>query len=63
MPILVSKSKIQSHIKDLAYQIDDDYAGKTLTALIILKGGAMFALDLLRHVSAPVETEFVEVSS
>lgn len=63
MKTLLTESQIQSHVLRIAHKIDADYYGKTLTALVLLKGGFVFAADLLRHVTVPVKVEFMEVSS
>jgi hypoxanthine phosphoribosyltransferase len=61
--LLVSETEIKSHILEVANLINKDYKDKEITALVILKGGAWFAIDLLKYVTAPCEIEFIQASS
>jgi hypoxanthine phosphoribosyltransferase len=47
----------------LARQIDADYAGRTLTLVVVLKGAAIFAADLARRLTIDTRFEFVAASS
>lgn len=61
--ILISKDKLQSRIRELAAEINRDYAGKELLVICILRGGVMFMTDLIRHIDVPLAIEFMAVSS
>ena len=47
----------------IANRINQDYAGKELVVLIILKGAMMFAADLVRRVTVPCVLETMRASS
>ncbi len=61
--VLVSEEKIKEIVKYLGERINNDYQGKNLMILVILKGGFIFASDLLREINIPVEIDFMAVSS
>lgn len=61
--VLVSEEKIKEIVKYLGERINYDYHGKNLMILVILKGGFIFASDLLREINIPVEIDFMAVSS
>lgn len=61
--ILISEDKLQSRIRELAAEINRDYAGKELLVICILRGGVMFMTDLIRHIDVPLAIEFMGVSS
>jgi hypoxanthine phosphoribosyltransferase len=59
----ISEEKIQNKIKEMAAQINTDYAGKTPVILPILNGSFMFAADLMKELTIPCRISFVKVSS
>ncbi len=61
--VLISEEVLQKRIKELGSQISQDYNGKQILMICILRGGVMFLSDLIRHVSIPVAIEFMAVSS
>lgn len=61
--ILISEAEIQNRVKELGRQISQDYQGKDLLLLCILKGGLMFLADLSRQISLPVSMDFIGISS
>jgi hypoxanthine phosphoribosyltransferase len=63
LEILFDEQTIELKVAKLAAQISDDYAGKELLLICILKGAAIFAADLGRHLTIPVALDFVHVSS
>ncbi len=48
---------------ELGAAISWDYEGKKLMILGVLKGSVVFMADLLRHITIPVEMDFMAVSS
>lgn len=61
--VLISEAEIHKRIKQLADQISQDYQGKTICLLCILKGGLMFLTDLSKHLTIPVTFDFIGISS
>ncbi|HUR50801.1 MAG TPA: hypoxanthine phosphoribosyltransferase [Mycobacteriales bacterium] len=61
--VLVSEQEIQDRIATLAKSIDEDYRGKELMLVGVLKGAVMVMADLARALETPVSMEFMAVSS
>lgn len=61
--VLIPPDVLQRRIAELGAEISRDYAGENLLLICILKGGVMFLTDLVRHITIPVEFDFMAVSS
>jgi len=61
--VLFSEQEIQDKIAELAKSIDEDYRGKELLLVGVLKGAVMVMADLARALETPVSMEFMAVSS
>ena len=61
--VLVSEQEIQDKIAALAKAIDEDYRGKELLLVGVLKGAVMVMADLARALETPVSMEFMSISS
>ncbi len=59
----ISEKEISEICIRLGLQISNDYTGKELIALVILKGSIVFAADLVRQISLPLKIDFVRLSS
>ena len=60
---LIDEDTLQGRIKELGRQISEDYQGKDLLLLCVLKGGVLFLTDLMRQITIPHEVDFLAVSS
>ncbi len=61
--VLLSAEQIEGRVREMAVQISDDYEGKRPLLIGVLKGAVIFLSDLVRHLSIPVEIDFIAVSS
>ena len=61
--IVVSEEQLQSRLKEIAVQIERDYAGQDLLLIGVLKGAVMVMADLSRHINRHVEIDWMAVSS
>lgn len=61
--VYFSKEEIKERVKALGAEITRDYQGKDLVVISILKGGFVFAADLIREIDLPIELEFMRLSS
>ena len=61
--ILVSEEELQISIGNMARQLEDDYDGKELVLVGVLKGAVMFIVDLARSTQLPVTLDFMAVAS
>jgi hypoxanthine phosphoribosyltransferase len=61
--VLISEEQLQVRIRELAAQIDADYAGRDVLMVGVLKGAAMVMADLARAMHLPVEMDWMAISS
>ncbi len=61
--LLVSRGDIALAVSRLAARINEDYRGRQLVVVGILKGSFIFMADLVRQLEIPVEVDFITVSS
>jgi hypoxanthine phosphoribosyltransferase len=61
--ILITAEEIQDKIVELAKQITEEYRGKDLLLVGVLKGAFVFMSDLARRIDLPIEFDFMAVSS
>lgn len=61
--VLLEENEISKYVKTLADKINNDYKGKNIILLIILKGSVVFAADLMREINADLTLDFMQVSS
>ncbi|WP_300560687.1 hypoxanthine phosphoribosyltransferase [Companilactobacillus sp.] len=61
--VLVSEKEIVDANQRLGKQLSEDYAGKNPLFVCILRGAAMFMMDLIKNIDIPLEYDFMDVSS
>jgi len=61
--ILISEEEIAKRVKELGKQLAEDYKGKELLVVGILKGCMLFLSDLVRTIDLPLTLDFMVVSS
>lgn len=61
-PVFLTEEQIQQRVMELGAQINQDYAGKDLVVIGILKGVLFFMADLLRAITIPVTVDFLAIS-
>ena len=61
--VLISEDEIQEKLGELAKEISEDYRGRDLLLVGVLKGAFVFMADLARRVELPLEFDFMAVSS
>lgn len=54
---------IQQRIRELAVEINRDLDGRNPLLLSVLNGSFMFAADLMKHLTIPLEISFVKLAS
>ncbi len=59
----MSAETIQNRVKELAAQIDEDYAGKKPLFIAILNGAFVFAADLFKNIKIEAEISFIKLVS
>ena len=61
--VLLTEEDIQKKVKEIGAQITQDYEGKNLMLVSILKGSVAFMADLMRAIDLPLKIDFMSVSS
>ena len=61
--VLYSEEEIRAKVKELGERITEDYKGKNLFLLGILKGCVPFMADIMRSIDLELEYDFMDVSS
>jgi len=61
--IILSESKIKDKVRELGFEITDDYSHKDLIVIGVLKGSVIFMADLIRSIDLPIHMDFIAVSS
>src|SRR5262245_37794764 len=61
--VLITQEQLQQRVRELAAQIDADYAGRELLLIGVLKGAVMVMADLARAMHLPVEMDWMAISS
>jgi hypoxanthine phosphoribosyltransferase len=61
--ILITDEEIQGKIRELGERITEDYRGKELLLVGVLKGAFVVMADLSRHIRLPLQFDFMAVSS
>ena len=61
--ILFTKDQIKAMTKSLGERITNDFKGKNILMLGLLKGSFIFMADLVREIKLPCEIDFMSVSS
>jgi hypoxanthine phosphoribosyltransferase len=60
---LIDRKTVENRIKELAKQIEKDYAGEEVYCVGLLKGSVVFLSDLVKEINSPVIIDFMSVSS
>jgi len=63
LKLLISKEQIDSRIKEVAQQIDQEYQGKEIVLVMVMKGAIFVTADLMSEIKVPCTLEYVKASS
>lgn len=61
--VLISEEEIDQKVRELGKKISEDYAGKQVHLICVLKGGAFFMCELAKRITVPVSMDFMSVGS
>jgi hypoxanthine phosphoribosyltransferase len=61
--ILVQPDELAVRVRQLGQQISEDYQGRDLVLVGVLKGAVFFLSDLMREITVPCEVDFMAVAS
>lgn len=61
--VLLTEKDVDARISELGRQISEDYAGRQVHLICVLKGGSFFMCELAKRITVPVSLDFMSVSS
>jgi hypoxanthine phosphoribosyltransferase len=61
--VLLEEDAIRERIAEIGRRITEDYRGRDLVLVTVLKGGFVFMADLARAIDLPLRMDFMSVSS
>lgn len=61
--VLIKKEDVDARIAELGKIISEEYEGKELHLICVLKGGVFFMCELAKYITVPVTMDFMSVSS
>ena len=61
--VMISEEEVDAKIRELGEKISEDYAGKQIHMICILKGGVFFMCELAKRITVPVSMDFMCVGS
>lgn len=61
--VLFSEEELRAKVKEMGRQITEDYRGRNLMLVTVLKGAVVYMADLMRAIDVPAEIDFMVVSS
>jgi hypoxanthine phosphoribosyltransferase len=63
LELVIPERRIRARVAALGRRIDADYQGKPLSLVVVLKGAAIFAADLMRQITTPFTIDFIAAAS
>lgn len=61
--VLLTEEEVNARISEIASMINEDYAGRQVHLICIVKGGVIFTCELAKRLTIPVSLDFMSVSS
>ena len=61
--VLITEEQIAARLAEMGSRITEDYQGKDLLLVAVLKGAFMVMADLVREIRLPIDIDFMAVSS
>lgn len=61
--VMIPEEVVDQKIEELGKKISEDYAGKQVHLICILKGSVFFTCELAKRITVPVSLDFMSVSS
>ncbi len=61
--VLISKEELERRIGELAEQLDQDYLGREVTIICVMRGAVFFTVQLTLRMKTKLKYEFITISS
>ena len=62
LKVIITREEIKEKVEELGKKITDDYAGKDLVLIGVLRGSIYFLVDLTRKMDIPFAIDFISIS-
>lgn len=60
---LFTENTIQKRIKEIAEELNNEYKNEEVFVICVLRGAVLFGVDLVKHLTMPVNMDFIRLSS
>jgi hypoxanthine phosphoribosyltransferase len=57
--LLITTNRIRQKVEEIGHQITNDYDGKNLVLICVLKTGFIFCSDLMKQINLPLQVDFI----
>ena len=61
--VLIPEKDVEERITEMGRQISEEYKGRQVHLICVLKGGSFFMCELAKRITVPVSMDFMAVSS
>lgn len=61
--VMLTEQEVDAKISEIGKKISEDYAGRQVHLICVLKGGSFFMCELAKRITVPVSLDFMSVSS
>ena len=61
--VMKTEEEVDARIQEMGRQISQDYEGRQIHLICVLKGGSFFMCELAKRITVPVSLDFMSVSS
>jgi hypoxanthine phosphoribosyltransferase len=61
--ILITSEELGARVRELGQQITNDYVGRDILMIGVLRGAVIFMSDLARAIKRPIDIDFMAISS
>lgn len=61
--VMLTEQEVDAKICEIGKRISEDYAGRQVHLVCVLKGGSFFMCELAKRITVPVSLDFMSVSS
>ena len=61
--VMIDEATVEARIAEIAQQLSNEYEGKTIHIIGVLKGSVFFMCELAKRLTVPVTMDFMSVSS
>ena len=61
--VMISEEEVEKRVREMGAVISQDYEGRDIRLVCVLKGGVFFTCELAKRITVPVSFDFMSVSS